>query len=154
MYCGDGHLGFPIDIKNIHMAAIVIHRLTLDPMGKCSNAFFSETTNMIKAKLYMNNIFPKGPMLIYVLWWRPSLISDRHKKHKFSSGPSNDHSWAVWFQLFKWFQRSVWTLWKNVQMSSSQKLQILLKPNCTWMFIGWSSTNFTFFVPIRPEQKT
>ena len=29
-------------------------RLTLDPIGKCSNAFFSETTNMIKAKLYMN----------------------------------------------------------------------------------------------------
>ena len=29
-------------------------KLTLDPMGKCSNAFFSETTNMIKAKLYMN----------------------------------------------------------------------------------------------------
>jgi hypothetical protein len=26
----------------------------LDPKGKCSNAFFSETTNMIKAKLYMN----------------------------------------------------------------------------------------------------
>jgi hypothetical protein len=23
-------------------------------MGKCSNAFFSKTTNMIKAKLYMN----------------------------------------------------------------------------------------------------
>jgi hypothetical protein len=36
------------------MAATAIHRLTLDPMGKCSNAFFSETTNMIKAKLYMN----------------------------------------------------------------------------------------------------
>jgi hypothetical protein len=29
-------------------------RLILDPMGKCSNAFFSEITNMIKAKLYMN----------------------------------------------------------------------------------------------------
>jgi hypothetical protein len=27
--------------------------LTLNPMGKCSNAF-SETTNIIKAKLYMN----------------------------------------------------------------------------------------------------
>ena len=27
--------------------------LTQDPMGKCSNAFFSETTNIIKAKLYM-----------------------------------------------------------------------------------------------------
>ena len=36
------------------MAATAIHRLTLDSMGKCSNAFFSETTNMIKAKLYMN----------------------------------------------------------------------------------------------------
>jgi hypothetical protein len=36
------------------MAATAGHRLTLDPMGKCSNAFFSETTNMITAKLYMN----------------------------------------------------------------------------------------------------
>ena len=35
------------------MATTAGHRLTLDPMGKCSNAFFSETTNMIKAKLYM-----------------------------------------------------------------------------------------------------
>ena len=33
-------------------------------------------------------------MLIYVLRWWPSWISDRHKK----TGPSNDHSWAVWFQ--------------------------------------------------------
>ena len=36
------------------MAATAGHRLTLDPMGKCSNAFFSETTNIIKAKLNMN----------------------------------------------------------------------------------------------------
>jgi hypothetical protein len=36
------------------MAATVGHRLTLDPMGECSNVFFSETTNMIKAKLHMN----------------------------------------------------------------------------------------------------
>ena len=36
------------------MAAITGHRLTLDPMGKCINDFFSETTNIIKAKLYMN----------------------------------------------------------------------------------------------------
>ena len=33
------------------MAATAGLSLTLDPMGKCSNAFFSETTNMIKAKL-------------------------------------------------------------------------------------------------------
>ena len=36
------------------MATTAGHRLTLDLMGKCSNAFISETTNMIKAKLYMN----------------------------------------------------------------------------------------------------
>jgi hypothetical protein len=36
------------------MAATAGNILTWDPMGKCSNAFFSETTNMIKAKLYMN----------------------------------------------------------------------------------------------------
>jgi hypothetical protein len=81
MSCGGGHLGFLIGIKNRHlvkdipmiiplqfgfsqfisfrdwkfkMAATAGNRLTLDPMGKCSNAFFSETTNMIKAKLYMN----------------------------------------------------------------------------------------------------
>jgi hypothetical protein len=30
------------------MAATAGHRLTLDTMGKYSNAFFSETTNMIK----------------------------------------------------------------------------------------------------------
>jgi hypothetical protein len=33
-------------------------------MGKCSNAFFSETTNMIKAKLYMNVHW----MVLYTLY--------------------------------------------------------------------------------------
>jgi hypothetical protein len=47
------------------MAATTGHRLTLDPMGKCSNAFFSETANMIKAKLYMNDKFVEDlPMII------------------------------------------------------------------------------------------
>ena len=36
------------------MATTAGHRLTLDPKRKCSYVFFSETTNMIKAKLYMN----------------------------------------------------------------------------------------------------
>jgi hypothetical protein len=44
---------FYVDRKS-RIAATAIHRLTLDPMGKCSNAFFSETKNVIKAKLYMN----------------------------------------------------------------------------------------------------
>jgi hypothetical protein len=34
------------------MATTAGNRLTLDPMGKFSNAFFSETTNIIKAKLH------------------------------------------------------------------------------------------------------
>jgi hypothetical protein len=82
----------------------------LNPMGKCSNAFFSETTNMIKAKLYMNvhwMVLYILYVLIYVLQWRPSWISDQHIKQTFCRGPSNDHSWAVWFQLSKWFQRSI-----------------------------------------------
>jgi hypothetical protein len=70
-------------------------------MGKCSNAFFLETTNIIKAKLYMNvhwmvlyklyvfcsgmkfKMVATGPMLIYVLQCRPSWISDRHKNIQF-----------------------------------------------------------------------
>jgi hypothetical protein len=43
------------------MAATAGHRLTLDHMGKYSNAFFSETTNMIKAKL---NFVEDLPMII------------------------------------------------------------------------------------------
>jgi hypothetical protein len=45
--------GFYADRKS-KMAATAGHRLTLDLTGKYSNALFSETTNMIKAKLYMN----------------------------------------------------------------------------------------------------
>jgi hypothetical protein len=51
MSCGGGHLGFPIDLKNI---SFVEDLPMIIPMGKCSNAFFSETTNIIKVKLYMN----------------------------------------------------------------------------------------------------
>jgi hypothetical protein len=39
------------------MATTAGNRLTLDPKGKWSNAFFSETTNMIKAKLYSSKVF-------------------------------------------------------------------------------------------------
>ena len=139
------------------MATTAGHRLTLDPMGKCSNAFFSETTNMIKAKLYMNVHW----MVLYKLY---VFCSDMKFKMAATAGLS-----LTLDPMGKMFQnasslkplgqlkpncpgmiigRSHWTLWENVQMPSSQKLQILLKPNCTWMFIGWSSTNYTFFVPI------
>jgi hypothetical protein len=37
-------------------------------------------------------------LLIYVLRWQPSWISDRHKKQKLGKGHSNDHSFTVWVQ--------------------------------------------------------
>ena len=46
------------------MAATAEHRLTLDPMGKCSNAFFSETTNQTESKLDRNVHW----MFIYYNW--------------------------------------------------------------------------------------
>jgi hypothetical protein len=55
------------------MATTAGHRLTLDPMGKCSNAFFSETTNMIKVKLYMNVHWT----IIYSLGSVSSLVSEK-----------------------------------------------------------------------------
>ena len=36
-------------------------------------------------------------------------------------------------------------------MPSFQKLQIWSKLNCTWMFIGWSSTNLRFLYPCSPK---
>jgi hypothetical protein len=61
MYCGGGHLGFTIGIKNIkfveNLPMIIPGQFGFicpSGLGKCSNAFFSETTNIIKAKLYMN----------------------------------------------------------------------------------------------------
>jgi hypothetical protein len=57
------------------MAATAGFSLTLDPMGE----------------MFQNA--------------QPSWIFDRHIKQKLCRGPSNDHSWAVWFQLSKWFQR-------------------------------------------------
>jgi hypothetical protein len=45
--------------RKFKMAATAGHRLTLNPMGKCSNAFFSETTNMIKPGQFGFN-YPSG----------------------------------------------------------------------------------------------
>jgi hypothetical protein len=102
MSCGGGHLGFLIGIKNTHLVEdlpMIIpgqfgfkcpsgfreeaFRLTLDLMEKYSNAFFSETTNMIKAKLYMNVHW----MVLYKLYVFCCRVC---------RGPSNEHSCTVW----------------------------------------------------------
>jgi hypothetical protein len=45
---------FFISDRKSKMAATAGHRLTLDHIGKCSNAFFSETTNQTESKLDRN----------------------------------------------------------------------------------------------------
>jgi hypothetical protein len=40
--------------RKFKMTTTAGHRLTLDPMGKCSNAFFSETTNQTESKIDRN----------------------------------------------------------------------------------------------------
>jgi hypothetical protein len=54
MSCGGGYLEFSIGIKKQKLCRGPSNDHSWAAMVKCSNAFFSETTNMIKAKLYMN----------------------------------------------------------------------------------------------------
>ena len=107
------------------MAATAIHRLTLNPMGKCSNAFFSETTNMIKAKLYMNVHW----MVLYKLY---VFCSDMKFKMAATAGLS----------------LTLDPMGKMFQNASSLKPLGQLKPNCPGMIIGRSSTKCVFFMPI------
>ena len=107
------------------MATTAGHRLTLDPMGKCLNAFLSETTNMIKAKLYMNVHW----MVLYKLY---VFCFDMKFKMAATAGLS----------------LTLDPMGKMFQNASSLKPLGQLKPSCPGMFIGWSSTNFRCFVPI------
>ena len=94
------------------MAATAIHRLTLDPMGKYSNAFFSETTNMIKAKLYWNVRW----MVLY-------------KLHVFCSGMKFKMAATAGLSL------TLDPMGKMFQNASSLKPLRQLKPNCPGMII-------------------
>ena len=104
------------------MAATAGHILTLDPMGKCSNAFFSEMTNMIKAKLYLD----VHRMVLYNL---KVFCSDMKLKMAATAGLS----------------LTLDPLGKMFQNASSLKPLGQLKPNCPGMIIGRSSTKFMFF---------
>jgi hypothetical protein len=108
------------------MAATAGHSLTLDNMGKCSNAFFSETTNMIKAKLYMNVYW----MVLYKFY---VFCSDMKFKMAATGGLS----------------LTLDPMGKMFQNASSLKPLGQLKPNCQGMIIGMSFTKLLFFMPIR-----
>ena len=107
------------------MAATAGHRLTLDTMGKCSNAFFSETTNMIKDKLYMN----VHCMVLYNIY---VFCFDIKFKMAATAG----------------LNLTLDPMGKMFQNASSLKPLGQLKPNCSGMIIRWSSTIFLFFMQI------
>ena len=95
-------------------------------MGKCSNAFFSETTNIIKAKLYMNVHW----MVLYKLY---VFCSNMKFKMAATAGLS----------------LTLDPMGKMFQNASSLKPLGQLKPNCPGMIIGRSSTKFLFFYSDR-----
>ena len=111
------------------MAATAGYILTLDPMGKCSNAFFSETTNTINAKLYMNVHW----MVLYKLY---VFCSDMKFKMADTAG----------------LTLTLDPMGKMFQNASSLKPLEQLKPNCPGMIIGRSSTKLLFFYADRKSK--
>ena len=105
------------------MATTAGHRLTLDPMGKYSNTFFSETTNIIKAKLYMNVHW----MVLYKLY---VFCSDMKFKMAATAGLS----------------LTLDPMGKMFHNASSLKPLVQQKPNCPGIVIGRSSTKFMLFL--------
>jgi hypothetical protein len=95
-------------------------------MGKCSNAFFSKTTNMIKAKLCIHVHW----MVLYKL---KVFCSDIKFKMAATAGLS-----LTLDPMVKMFQNA-----------SSLKPLGQLKPNCPGMIIGRSSTKLLFYMAIR-----
>ena len=151
------------------MATTAGHRLTLDPIGKCSNAFFSETTNMIKAKLCMNVHW----MVLYKIY---VFYSDMKFKMAATAGLSLtlDPMGKMFQKLLLWNQTAQeWSLegpvfyadrkskmaattghsintepyGENTEIYSSLKLLHWLNLNCA-SIIGRSFTNFVFFMLI------
>ena len=106
------------------MATTAGNRLTLDPMGKCSNAFFSKTTNMIKATLYMN--VPWMGLYKLGFLFRCEIRNDGYGRTWFNIGP-----YGIKFQY------------------ASLKPLGQLKPNCPGIIIWRSSKKFGFFMSIR-----
>jgi hypothetical protein len=65
------------------------------------------------------------PAVVAILNFRSAL-----KKQKLCRGPSNDHSWAVWFQLSKWFQR------RKIATTAGHKLTLVTMGKCSNAFFS------------------
>jgi hypothetical protein len=91
-------------------------------LGKYSNAFFSETTNMIKAKLHECSL--DGPLQTLRFLFRYEIQNVATPGLSLTLDPMG----------------------KMFQNASSLKPLGQLKPNCPGMIIGRSSTKYMFFM--------
>ena len=96
MTCGGGHLGFQIITKSINLIrdhSMIIH---------AQNGF-----------IQLSSFQEKDFFLYFPIWYCVKTMSCIGSNLGFRigiknpnfRGPSNDYSWAVWFQLSKWFKR-------------------------------------------------
>ena len=137
--------------RKFKMAATAGHRLTLEPMGKCSNAFFSETTNMIKAKLYMNVHW----MILYKLhvFWDIQLEGNwtqtfAHEQFLFAD---DGNSYKIIM-----FTKTLPTLYQKTSsietaLSTLHQLNLL----CSTYYTQWSTISYTHssldYYPVKVE---
>jgi hypothetical protein len=122
MYCGGGHLGIPIGIKNIKYVEDLPMIISGQFGFNCPSGFREEA---IKAKLYMNVHW----MVLYKFY---VFCSDMKFKMAAMAG----------------LNLTLDPMGKMFQNASSLKPLGQLKPNCPGIVIGRFSTYFMFFMPI------
>jgi hypothetical protein len=69
-------------------------------MGKCSNAFFSETTNMIKTKLQVCSL--DGPLQTLDFLFRYEIQNGGYDRTKFNIGPYGENVSKHFFSETTW----------------------------------------------------
>jgi hypothetical protein len=122
-------------------------------LAEISKFLFSETNELTEPKLYMNDHW-KVLYQVTVFLCQSEIQScsgghlgfpiDIENRNLVKNFPMINHLQFGFSQFISFREEDLW----NFSQSEHKKLQIWLKPNCTWMFIEWSSTKFTFFVPI------
>jgi hypothetical protein len=105
MSCGGGHLGFAIGIKKIKfvddLPMIIPGQFDFNcPSGFREEAFFfSETTNMVKAKLYMNvhwMVLYRLYVFCYDMKFKMAATAGLNLTLDPMGKPSNEHSCTIW----------------------------------------------------------
>jgi hypothetical protein len=117
MSCSGGHLGFPIGIKNRNCVEDLPMIIPGQFGFNCPSGFREEALKMFQnasSLKPLGQLKPNCPGMIigrsstqFLFFmpignprWPPLQDIDYINKQKLCRGPSNDHSWAVWFQLY------------------------------------------------------